>query len=337
MPRIGMTADNKAVSATDYPKLSLEKGERARVIALESEPLFEYVHTLRQPVMENGKVVMEEVTQYNKKVVRPKYEFVGRHICIGDYEAIKATGVDVKGCPVCRTSKETDAVQPPERRFAMHIARYQTKPGSFEVSEPFAVQIQAWAFGDKIWNTIVDLATEWGDLKKHDLMLGPCESKQYQRFDISAASKAEWLASDERKQVVAISYKENQSKDLSVFCGRKIGRELIEEDLDKVLRQNRLAFGRGPAEDTTAATGDVDVSDLLGTSASEESSTEDDGLGDLLGERVPQGTAPDKQAETQPGPVDPEGDKQAESQPGAPDQKPDAGQEYDLDDLLADV
>lgn len=295
MPRVTFEAQHKTENPYEYPKLFLDKGERARVLLIEPEPLFEYVHTLRAPQIVDGRPVTERVTQFGKDVEQLKYDFVGRHICVGDYATIAQKGVDVVNCPVCAASTETDAVRPPDRRFAMHVVRYATKPGSFTVADPFQVQLVGWAFGDKLFNQLVDYAQEWKDLKKHDLLLGPCEVKQFQKFDIAVAGKAEWLEDDERKALVVKTYKENQSPNLSALIGRKLSREQVEDDLEKVLVRHRQAHGivEEPSSDETAAA--INMDDLLSAApavavvadaASEAPKSEGETLNfdDLLGE-----------------------------------------------------
>lgn len=270
MPRIGFEPENKRANASDYPKLYLDNGERARVLMIETGgkiagPEVGFAHTLRMPVLVNGQVVMESQQRGKEVVEAPKMEFVGRHVCVGSLDILSQKGVDPDGCPVCAASKESAAVDAPQRRFAMHIIRYKTTAGSFNVQDPFQVDLQAWAFTDMIFGQLVDFAVEWGDMKEHDLLLGPCTNKNYQKFDLNVAGKAEWLASDERKALVVNVYKNNQCQDLTTFIGRKLTRDQIQEDLDKVLLRYKQAYNPGsvdlphPSDVATA----LDVDSLL--------------------------------------------------------------------------
>ena len=58
MPLVEFDPEEKEGSPFDFPKLKLERGERARVNILQTKPLAEYVHTLRAPEIINGKAVM---------------------------------------------------------------------------------------------------------------------------------------------------------------------------------------------------------------------------------------------------------------------------------------
>lgn len=283
MPKIGFTPDNKQASPYDYPKVSLERNERALIVVMDTLPWFEFVHTLRMPLIDsNGKVKMQTVQKFGKEVEEIEYEFVGRHICIGDPDVVGEKGVDIHTCPVCKLSTETDAVKPPERRFAAHIIQYATKPGGFELASPFQVSVKAWTFGNKIFDTLTDFREEWQDLKAHDLRLGPCESKQFQKFDIQVSSKAEWTLDAERKKLTAETFKQNQCPDLSTLIARRLNRSLVEEDLDKVMYRHRQAFGgvEPPVEesslDETAAV--VDLGSLLDDDSFEDTSTTVDNL-----------------------------------------------------------
>jgi hypothetical protein len=261
VPKVPLTSANKATNNYEFPKLFLEKGERALIVCIEQVPHMEYVHTLRKPQIIDGVTQTETDQKGNKQT---KYDFVGRHICVGNEDVIAQKGLDAKGCPVCAESVKSDMVKPPERRFARHVIRYKTQMGSFKPQDPFQVELIVWAFGDKIFNQLVDFAEEWGDLRQHDLKLGPCEVKNFQKFEINVAATAAWLANDEYKQLVTATYKNNQIQDLSVACGRRIGRDLVKEDLEKVLTAYRIASGK-PAESLPVeeVSSQLDVSDIL--------------------------------------------------------------------------
>jgi len=259
MPRVEFSPENMVESPYDYPRISLDKGERARIIVIENEPLMEWVHTLRAPQIVDGDVVMETVKQFDKQVEQPKYDFIGRTLCLGDYSVVDDKGVDPTNCPACKLASEADYVKAPERRFAMHVVKYSLKAGTFDVADPFGVQLVAWTFGNKIFNTITSLIKEWGNLREHDILLGPCENKQYQKFEIKIAGKAEWLASDETKKLVAETYKSQQSPDLAKLIGNAVPIETLKEKLDIVVSRNRIAFGSTPVVEPDFLSGSSSV------------------------------------------------------------------------------
>lgn len=177
MQRVAFDQKNKKLSPLDYPKLKLERNQSARILCIE-EPVAGYVHTLRAPVIVNGvpKMVMAKGRD-NSEYETYAMDFIGRPLCLGDPGILEDKGVDPKNCPACKLSAESDMVKAPERRFAMHVIRYAIRAtsGSFDVATPFSVSVVVWSFPDMIFNKLADIATEWGDLKQHDLLLGPCK------------------------------------------------------------------------------------------------------------------------------------------------------------------
>jgi hypothetical protein len=281
MPKMTFTDENRVKSQYDFNKFSLEKGERARVSCIEGEPEYQFVHTLRAPQIVNGKAVMETQNFRNKDGSTEarevmKTDFIGQHICVGDINILADQGVDVQNCPVCKASKESDAVQGPQRRFAMNILRYKTQVGSFLIQDPFNIEIVTWSFTDSRFNTLIDLTKEWGNLQTRDLNIGPCESKQYQKYDINMAGECEWQKSDARMEQVKLAYKNNKLENLDAALGRRLTREQVEEDLSRVLSRYEIAMGRkvdGTIIDVAPA---VDVSSLLGdTPVKEEPKVQD--------------------------------------------------------------
>ena len=271
MPLVDFDDDTiKVESPYEYPKLYLDKNERARVLAIERQPLMEYVHTLRAPQIVNGKVVMEEARRRDGTTYEEvSYDFIGRHLCLGDNNVLADKGLDPANCPSCHAASESDAVEDPTRRYAIHLIRYATKSGSFEVADPYQVSLLGWAFTDKTFRILRDIMKEWGPLKEHDLLLGPCEVKQYQKYDIKPSQKAEWLADGpkgERAKLTVRTYQENKAKDLTVLIGRKLTESLIEDDIAKVLSRHAAAFGGSapPSEESVAETVSLDVSEILG-------------------------------------------------------------------------
>lgn len=237
MPRIDYEETNKVQSRTnyDYPKLKLKHGERARVLLLEA-PVMEYVHTIRAPKIVDGKPVMgtekrKDGTEYQDY----KRDFVSRPLCLGDFNVLSDKGSDPTHCPMCKLAQEhPEWIQPPQPRYAQHIIRYKTKAGGFDLITPFSVETLVWSFTGNVFNQIVDIKTEWGDLRQHDLLLGPCTNEMFQQFDIQVGSRAEWLTTDERKKLTVETFKNNLIPDLSIACGSRKEERWIAEDLQRV-------------------------------------------------------------------------------------------------------
>lgn len=234
MARVELTAANKVETVNyDYPKLKLKTGETARIMAGVENPVMEYVHNLRKPVIVNGVPEMELATRKDKSTYETnKMAFVGNPLCLGDANILAEKGSDPKNCPACKlASRNPDAAQAPKRRYAMHVLRYRTKAGTTNVATPFSVELLVWAFTDRILNKLIELKEQWTSLQKHDLQLGPCTSETYQNFDISALPNAEWLTDDRRKTLTKETIAEGKIPDLTIAVGNVKKREWVEQDV----------------------------------------------------------------------------------------------------------
>lgn len=268
MGRVSFSAENRGkVTNFDFPKLKLEQNEKARIIIGLEDPVMEFVHTLRKPVIAEGRPVTEQVRNERTGVTTTEYkkDFVGNPICLGDASILASDGLDPKHCPACRLAKEhPDYTDPPKRRFAMHVVRYRTKAGTFNVATPFSVELLVWGFTDMVFNKILDAKEEHGDIRKKDFLLGPCTNKGFQKFDINVGAEAAWLKNDEWKQLVAQTFKENQIPDLSIACGRSVQPSWMQQDIDGVLEAWNIAKGAQDSEaGSTSSLGD-DLNGLLG-------------------------------------------------------------------------
>ena len=236
MGRTTFDPKNQRVDPSKFPKIKLERDQSARIMLVDKAPMEEWVHTLRAPKILNG-VPQTEVRRRRDGSEFTDYvrEYISRTVCLGDPGILEEKGVDRKNCPICAMA-DSEMTQPPERRFAQHVIEYATKQGSTEIATPFQVSLKVWAYTERTFDKLVGFATEWGDLQKHDLLLGPCTNPTYQQYDINISPKAEWLASDERKKLVADTYKENKisDNDLSDFCGKRRQRKYIDEDLANI-------------------------------------------------------------------------------------------------------
>lgn len=274
MAKVSFSSENKVANNNEYPRLKLEHGERALIVCIEQEPEMEYVHTLRAPEIGPDGRVLKEMKQGKKgEYEAPKMEFVGQHLCFGNFDKLADKGVDPENCPTCRAAVEEEGVDTPLPRYAMHVLRYGLQPGGWTVREPFSVTLEAWVFAAGRFNTLVDFATEWEDLRYHDIKLGPCENKNFQKYDMQVAKEAAWLKTPDRKDYAIEVYKNNKATDLAALIGRKISREQALTDIERVLERVRQANGK-PADTSSPAAAanasiDADVADLLGDKSEE--------------------------------------------------------------------
>lgn len=264
----------------NFPKLKFEnKGEYARVVLLDPQPFFEYTHRLVAPKLINGVPEKEFKERKNgDKIEVYATDFIGTPICLGDLGKIRDKGSDPDNCPMCKLAREGDQVLPPVRRFAMPIIKYNTKPQGVSLIEPYGCQVLVWAFSEPKYDKLVDLKNTWDDLRKHDLIMGPCTNVGYQNFDIQVGPTAEWMGTPDRQRLTAEVWKNNQPQDLAAFCGRKTERKWIEDDLDKIMARwaavQRYETGQATPE-AAALLSQID--------AAAAAPTLTEGLEDLLG------------------------------------------------------
>jgi hypothetical protein len=272
MPRTEFDESNRIVDPSNFPKFKLEKDEHARIVALEN-PFFEWAHDLRAPKILNGEAVMEERRRKDGSTYNDySMDFLGRPLCLGDLGILQERQIDPQNCPACKLASEGDMVQAPVRRFAMHVIRYKTRPGTFELTDPFNVDVVVWAFTDRYYTKLLDLKKEWGNLQQRDLQV-KCTVSMYQNFDIGVGNRCEWLASDERKQLTAQMFKGNQAPDLSVFCGRKVEARWLEDDLNRIRERWALVRGRQQEVPDLSALAEPSLSEGLDDLLSQQSNT----------------------------------------------------------------
>lgn len=274
MARKSFSAENRTKSTNfDFPKLSLKKDERARVLFVEYPEVF-YYHEMRAPeVDEHGVPIMGTATnRAGESYQINKMKFVGNPLCTGKEDTLEdesSGGIDPENCIVCaQVNKYPKRFAAPRRRYVAHVIRYRTASGSFNPTKPFSVELLVWAFADKKFNSLIDIAEEHGDLLKKDLLLGPCTNESFQNFDIQVGSDALALQSEERAQLIRETFEGNKVADLSLVAGRRKEERFLVLDIKQVNDQHdlvdmyeRRASGK-PAPATSTGLGE-DLSSLL--------------------------------------------------------------------------
>lgn len=250
MPKVTFSSENKVKTSNyDYPKLRLDKDEKALLILLE-DPEVEYVHTLRKPKLENGQPVMIKKTRKDNTTYDDyDMQFISRPLCKGDFTILQDKGIDPKNCPMCALANEnSEFTEAPQRRYAMHVIRYRTKGSGFDLINPFSVELLVWSFTDRYFNQLIDFKEEWGDLRKHDIKM-ECTNKTYQNFDIQVASKAQWLADKERQKIVKQTLAENKLEDISIAIGQRKEDKWVKEDIESIREAWGAIKGHAQADD----------------------------------------------------------------------------------------
>jgi hypothetical protein len=226
--QLSFTEENVKKNAFDYPKLKLAKGETALLTVVEN-PYSEYVHSVQKPILDQAtnKVLYETKEKKDKTEYQvPKLSFVSNPICLGDEDVLAEDGLDPVNCPVCAKAAAGEGNHwKPKRRFAMHVIRTNTTPGTFDANGTGG-QLLIWAFTDVIFNKLYTLQKQWG-LDTHDLQLGPCTDPGFQKADLNIAPGT---AVDEAQRALLFAEK-NRSTDPTVFCGNRKTKARIEDDL----------------------------------------------------------------------------------------------------------
>ena len=318
MAKIEFGEENKKKGFFDFPKLTLEKNEKARVCVLET-PDVEFVHTLRRIITENGRPVMRTDEWKTKTGTRtkevPDMDFVGKFICLGDAEVLNEKGADPDNCAACKASIEVPgAVDGPKRRFVVHVIKYETKKGTYNIQEPFQAKVLAWEFTENRFGTLVDIRMEHGNLPQIDLCLGPCENAGFQKYDIIPGGSCQWGATDERKAQTRQIVSNGRAEDLTPLLGRRVSDQEIRATVNDLVQAWNVAFG-------LSGSGQMPVEDRR----------MDNDLSGMLTDDFDEKPAPAKKVEEVPS-EDPPFEREKVSANSAP-----AGGIEDLDDLLSGI
>lgn len=238
MAQITFETKNRIAAAATFPKLKLAKNERARVAVIEN-PQFGWVHNLNTPKVVDGQVQYKTVERKDGTSHEvPVMQWVGTHRCKGEDEIItgEGRGLDVKHCSLCKATKENPSrFEAPKRRFALHVVKYNTKPGGYDlVDGPYSVNIFVWAFSEFLYDKLIGINSVVGSLQNHDLLLGPCTDATYQKFDVNYALDAAWQMNEDYKRITVETLKSNRADDLMAYVARDSEQKWIDRDIETV-------------------------------------------------------------------------------------------------------
>lgn len=253
MVQVSLNSTNRRESSfTQFPKLKLKVDEKKRIALLDQPIEMAYTHALRAPRIVNGEPVMEKKVNKDGTKSWEDYarDFVGQPLCLGDLGILEDRGLDTKNCPACAQSQKGDQIDGPKARYAVNVLIYNTRPGTFEVTSPFSVQVAVWAFTENRFNELIDLAAEHDEsLKAQDLLLGPCVAPEnFQKYAIHTGD-AQWMKDEDRARLAIETMRENRYDDLESAIGFKASRAKMEDDIETILQRWRTvnAFKNGDA------------------------------------------------------------------------------------------
>lgn len=236
-------------SGANIKKLSLDKDEQARVCFLEPTPQAVYVHNFEKVVTgPDGKPIQEKDTWADgSERISTKTEYAGKLRCLGNEDELERSGADPENCPACRAHIENpNAVKKAALRVLGHVLKYSTRPNSFNPTKPFSASLLVWDLTEKRFGQLNDIFEEHGNLSEKDLLLGPCENKQMQKYTIAVGSgDALWTQSDATRTYVTELLNEERVEDLSGVAGKLPSAFEMEAKVKEVVRAYNHAFGLG--------------------------------------------------------------------------------------------
>jgi hypothetical protein len=252
VPRINYSGDfGGADGAEKFPKITLTKGQKVRIVCPEV-PFMEWVHRLEAPQFENGMPLMKR--KDGKDPSSPlvwDLKWTGNPLCQGDHEVLKSKGTDPQNCPVCAAAVHCQGIKPPARRYAMNVVQYSMLPNGQPVL-PFNVGIIIWAYTEKTYGKLLGFQKEWGDLSRHDLVLGPPEEPAYfQRYPIEISSTAWWTTNSDTQRTMQQAWQapgqRATDEQLRDACG-SLRLQYLADDIQKVVNNWRMAENAGPLQ-----------------------------------------------------------------------------------------
>jgi hypothetical protein len=272
MGRVLPSPDNVLKTAINVTRFGgLNTGEKRRILAIEmpseerakANPNLtcgawsEWIHNLTAP----------EVKAPEGHTIRERKWF-GNYICTGSEETIRENRADPDNCPICAYATHSEEFVP-ARYHAMNVIVYATRPGTYELVEPYSVQLLPWRFGERQLKQIADLWREHGDLQLKDLLI-ECTAKQYQNYEVQVGATAAWL--DPRfntglqqggtpkygmdlRNLVLQTYRENKLTDpeLASVIATRAGAATMREKAEGLARELGLGSGVMAAVGVTGA------------------------------------------------------------------------------------
>lgn len=277
----GLTKENKGAvdSALDFPRLSLKKGEKARLAIFTIKKGDDGKQSIGLPEPEGG-------YYFDLRIPGAEREYVGSFECLADEATKGENGFDPDACPHCAAvlagNISEEVMRARKRKFVMPVVRYKTQTGSSELVVPHSVEVIAWRFTDRYFNVIVDEQERWAasnGLLGHDLTL-TCTAANYQNFDIGVEPDAAYAKDRELGELVIKTFL-SQTGQLPNGLRRVLGNTLTAIDLEKKIADTvesaaQLGIG-GPTASVIptvdAATVEGLAADLLGTASNAETVT----------------------------------------------------------------
>ena len=106
-------------------------------------------------------------------------------------------------------------------RIIGHVLKYGTKPGSFTPLKPFQASLLVWDLTAKRFDLLMSIFKEHGNLSEKDLLLGPCDNKKMQKFDIGVGGgNAAYLETEQTRAYAVEIISEGRVPNLANVAGK---------------------------------------------------------------------------------------------------------------------
>lgn len=159
-------------------------------------------------------------------------------------------------CPAC------DALGAPSQSFASNVIVYETTSDGQPVLDNNGhpkFHVAMWKFGADKFCLLRDLRKEWGDLRKHDLVIS-CSDEQFQRLTIVPSPTALWLQDQAFQNIVVEAYKRDKY-DLEKLMGKQLSASDISAILSGQPSQAETHIANQQAQDIQQPVQETQVSE----------------------------------------------------------------------------
>lgn len=284
MPRAALNETLKSSGTVDqFESLKLTTGEYARLLIVDDEGYWEWVHSMRAPVLDDAEMPVIIDKQRKDGSTYPDYStrFVGQRICLGDPGIVEDKGMDPDRCPACAAAQRGVKGMTPERRFALSVIRYKTRDntkrsggGPVDVVDPPQAEILVWKLSQRMFNMLMDCKNEIRELleipadqpfslRAADVVVY-CEDGGFQRVVFKAPKRPAYRQDAALAALVKALWgnEDNRPTDaqLKAACGRVGDREYMLVDVEATEHGWRQAERYGKDGTRRPDTGDAPVS-----------------------------------------------------------------------------
>lgn len=300
MPRQQLNETLKSAGTVDqFESLKLTTGEYARLLIVDDEGYWEWVHSMRAPVLDDNEMPIIIDKQRKDGSTYPDYStrFVGQRICLGDPGIVEDKGMDADRCPACAAAQRGVKGMSPERRFAVSVIKYKTRDntkksgGPVDIVDPPQAEILVWKLSQKMFNNLMDCKNEIRELleipaeQKFSLRAADivvyCEDGGFQRVVFKAPKRPAYRADAAMGALIKALWGNGDNRptdaQLKAACGRGGDREYMLVDVEAAEHGWRQAERYGKDGTRRPDTGDAPVS-------GGEDKPLDQQLDDLLGD-----------------------------------------------------